>query len=153
MVLRVDTTIDPDSTILGVPNTGRVMEMCDKLDFSTNVIDLVEGCIEDEPSDPGGRKEEGWCGKVYLMPGVEADVDPYVLASGARSFEEVDKSVCEDLMKICVDKVGTGSSGGDGGGDNGGGGEDGTKSSAVGTLPLGSSVMIALLSVVGLWAV
>jgi len=150
IVLGVNRTVNPDATAIGAAKDGRVMEVCDTLEFNTYDLDRTAGCVG--PSDPG-RKDEGWCGYVYFLQGMEAS-GPYALAAGGRSFEEVDASVCEEAMaKQCPDEVGASHSGGgsESSGDVESGGEgDGTESSksGVGTLSLGCSIMAALFSTV-----
>lgn len=96
LVLEVKRTIDPTSTAIGVPKTGKVVQVCDNIEYNTYEREWVdESCSA--PSEPG-RKDEGWCGYIYLTPGPGTEEDPYNLAAGISSFEEVDSSVCETYL-------------------------------------------------------
>ena len=96
LVLEVKRTIDPTSTAIGVPKTGKVVQVCDNIEYNTYEREWVdESCSA--PSEPG-RKDEGWCGYIYLTPGPGTEEDPFNLAAGISSFEEVDSSVCETYL-------------------------------------------------------
>mmetsp|Transcript_23350 Transcript_23350/g.40953 ORF Transcript_23350/g.40953 Transcript_23350/m.40953 type:complete len:234 (-) Transcript_23350:187-888(-) len=155
IVLGVNRTVEPDATALGAFTQGEIMTVCNMLYFKTYEKEWTEGC--DGDADPG-RRMERWCGYVYLTPGMEIR-DPYVLAAGVRSFEEVDGSVCEEAgRRECPTYVGTGGDGSEDGesvGDDDGLGseKDGGKKSGARASSLGCSGVIALLSVVALWRV
>ena len=96
LVLEVKRTIDPTSTAIGVSKTGKVVQVCDNIEYNTYEREWVdESCSA--PSEPG-RKDEGWCGYIYLTPGPGTEADPFNLAAGISSFEEVDSSVCETYL-------------------------------------------------------
>ena len=96
LVLEVKRTIDPTSTAIGVTKTGKVVQVCDNIEYNTYEREWVdESCSA--PSEPG-RKDEGWCGYIYLTPGPGTEADPFNLAAGISSFEEVDSSVCETYL-------------------------------------------------------
>mmetsp|Transcript_28078 Transcript_28078/g.59275 ORF Transcript_28078/g.59275 Transcript_28078/m.59275 type:complete len:249 (+) Transcript_28078:199-945(+) len=97
MVLGVNRTVDPSLTALGAANEGRVVEMCGLIQFKTTARYFTKPDCDDWAMP--GRKLEGWCGYVFLTPGM-GRMDPYVPAAGVRSFEEVDISVCEAAGKV-----------------------------------------------------
>ena len=141
-VLEVKRTIDTSATAIGAANEGRVMKVCDTLQFDTyeTTEKVDESCIQ--PTNPG-RKEEGWCGTVYLTRGMDP-TGPYTLSAGYRSFVEEDKSVCEEAMKKCVSPSGSGN-GMNGAGDGSEGVAESSKSGS-GLMNLGFSFVVALFA-------
>ena len=91
LVLEVKKTIDPDATYIGAAK-GEVINICDTVEFTTYTKDWIEE--ECDAKKETGRRDEGWCGYVYLTPSMNPS-DPYKPSAGYRSFEEEDVSVCE----------------------------------------------------------
>lgn len=96
VALEVERTVNPSATLLGPP--GRVIHVCDTLEFKTYEREWVdEDC--DMPDDPG-KKDAGWCGKVYLSSGMDPD-SPLIVSAAYASFMEEDTSVCDEAATKC----------------------------------------------------
>ena len=109
LVLEVKKTIDPDATYIGAAK-GEVISVCDTVEFTTYTKDWVEE--ECDAKKETGRRDEGWCGYIYLTPSMDPS-DPYKPSAGYRSFEEEDVSVCEQARAAAAcDSSGGGDSGG-----------------------------------------
>ena len=109
LVLEVKKTIDPDATYIGAAK-GEVISVCDTVEFTTYEKDWIEE--ECDAKKETGRRDEGWCGYVYLTPSMDPS-DPYKPSAGHRSFEEEDVSVCEQARAAaaCDSSGGSGSGG------------------------------------------
>ena len=109
LVLEVKKTIDPDATYIGAAK-GEVIAICNTVEFTTYTKDWIEE--ECDAKKETGRRDEGWCGYVYLTPSMNPS-DPYKPSAGHRSFEEEDASVCEQAKAAAAcDSSGGGDSGG-----------------------------------------
>jgi len=108
LVLEVKKTIDPDATYIGAAK-GEVINICNTVEFTTYEKDWIEE--ECDAKKETGRRDEGWCGYVYLTPSMDTS-DPYKPSAGYRSFEEEDVSVCEQAKAAAAcDSSGGGDSG------------------------------------------
>lgn len=110
LVLEVKKTIDPDATYIGAAK-GEVIDVCDTVEFTTYEKEWIEE--ECDAKKETGRRDEGWCGYVYLTPSMNPS-DPYKPSAGYRSFEEEDASVCEQANAAAACDS-SGASGGDSG--------------------------------------
>jgi len=108
LVLEVKKTIDPDATYIGAAK-GEVINICDTVEFTTYTKDWIEE--ECDAKKETGRRDEGWCGYVYLTPSMNPS-DPYKPSAGYRSFEEEDISVCEQAKAAAKCDSGASDSGG-----------------------------------------
>ena len=108
LVLEVKKTIDPDATYIGAAK-GEVIDVCDTVEFTTYEKEWIEE--ECDAKKETGRRDQGWCGYVYLTPSMDPN-NPYKPSAGYRSFEEEDVSVCEQAKAAAACDSGASDSGG-----------------------------------------